>query len=72
MAAQPTYTWLTLAATPTLTGNLTLIGSVANLILAEQARRVGLQLTFGEYLRASVIITILSLLVAIVWLSLLQ
>ena len=72
MAAQPTYTWLTLAATPTLTGNLTLIGSVANLIVAEQARRVGVQLTFTESLQANVIITILSLLVAIVWLSLLQ
>ncbi len=72
MAAQPTYTWFTLAATSTLTGNLTLIGSVANLIVAEQARRVGLQLTFGEYLRTNVIITILSLLVAIVWRSLLQ
>jgi Na+/H+ antiporter NhaD/arsenite permease-like protein len=36
--ADPTKAWLTLAAASTLAGNLTLIGSVANLIVAEQAK----------------------------------
>lgn len=65
----PTLAWLTLAAASTLAGNLTLIGSVANLIVAEQALKVGVRLTFTEYLRAGVIITIVTLLIAVAWLS---
>jgi Na+/H+ antiporter NhaD/arsenite permease-like protein len=65
----PTLAWLTLAAASTLAGNLTLIGSVANLIVAEQALKVGVRLTFMEYLRAGVIITIVTLLIAVAWLS---
>lgn len=61
----PVQTWLTLAAASTLAGNLTLIGSVANLIVAEQAKKFGIILTFGEYLKAGVIITVLTILVAI-------
>ena len=53
----PTQAWLTLAAASTLAGNLTLIGSVANLIVAEQALKLGVRLTFTEYLRAGVNIT---------------
>jgi Na+/H+ antiporter NhaD/arsenite permease-like protein len=61
----PTQTWLTLAAASTLAGNLTLIGSVANLIVAEQAKKFGIVLTFGEYLKAGVVITALTIIVAI-------
>lgn len=64
--ADPTQTWLTLAAASTLAGNLTLIGSVANLIVAEQARKFGIILTFGEYLKAGVIITLLTLIAAVI------
>jgi Na+/H+ antiporter NhaD/arsenite permease-like protein len=35
----PTQTWLTLAMSSTLAGNLTVLGSVANLIVIQQARR---------------------------------
>jgi Na+/H+ antiporter NhaD/arsenite permease-like protein len=66
----PTQAWLTLAAASTLAGNFTLIGSVANLIVAEQASKFGIRLTFGEYLRCGVVITLLTLAVAVVWLSL--
>lgn len=64
--AQPERGWLMLAAASTLAGNLTLIGSVANLIVAELAARWGVRLTFGAYLRAGVPITVLTLLVAFV------
>lgn len=67
--ADPTRAWLTLAMASTLAGNLTLLGSVANLIVAESARARGVQLSFGEYLRAGVPITVLTLVVGIVWLS---
>ncbi|MFN3704912.1 MAG: anion transporter [Thermoflexales bacterium] len=61
----PTQAWLTLAAASTLAGNLTLTGSVANLIVAEQARKFNIKLTFGEYLKAGVVITVLTLLAAV-------
>jgi Na+/H+ antiporter NhaD/arsenite permease-like protein len=65
----PPRAWLTLAAATTLAGNLTLLGSVANLIVAESARQRGVKLGFGEYLKAGVPITLLTLAVAVVWLS---
>jgi Na+/H+ antiporter NhaD/arsenite permease-like protein len=67
--ANPTRVWLTLAMASTLAGNLTLLGSVANLIVAESARARGVKLSFVEYLKAGVPITLLTLLVGIVWLS---
>jgi Na+/H+ antiporter NhaD/arsenite permease-like protein len=53
--------WLVLAMATTLAGNLTLLGSVANLIVAESARRHGVRLRFLEYLKAGVPITIVTL-----------
>lgn len=66
----PTTTWLVLAMATTLAGNLTLLGSVANLIVAESARVRGVTLSFGEYLWAGVPITILTLLWGVLWLIL--
>lgn len=66
----PTQAWLTLAMSTTFAGNLTLLGSVANLIVAEIAMRHGVELSFGEYLRAGVPITILSLILGVAWLTL--
>jgi Na+/H+ antiporter NhaD/arsenite permease-like protein len=62
--------WLTLAAASTLAGNLTLLGSVANLIVAEVADRYRVELDFWEYTRAGLIITLLSLLTGITWIYL--
>ena len=44
--ANPHEVWLTLAMATTLAGNLTLLGSVANLIVAETAARHGVVLSF--------------------------
>lgn len=68
--AQPTRVWLTLAMASTLAGNLTLLGSVANLIVAESARARGVKLSFSEYLKAGLPITLLTLGVGIIWLML--
>ncbi len=65
----PTQTWLTLAMATTFAGNLTLLGSVANLIVAEIAKRRGVELSFGEYLRAGIPITLLSLILGMAWLG---
>lgn len=61
--------WLTLAMATTLAGNLTLLGSVANLIVAEVARRRHVTLSFWAYLRAGAPITLLSLAWGAAWLS---
>jgi Na+/H+ antiporter NhaD/arsenite permease-like protein len=60
--------WLALAMSSTFAGNLTLLGSVANLIVAESAKRRGIILSFKEYLKSGVIITILTFLIGILWL----
>ena len=62
--------WLTLAVATTFAGNLTLLGSVANLIVAETARERGVDLAFGEYLKAGVPITLVTLTLSVAWLSL--
>lgn len=67
--ANPQAGWLTLAAASTLAGNLTLLGSVANLIVAESAAKRGIKLGFAEYTKSGLVITLLSLLLGIVWLQ---
>jgi Na+/H+ antiporter NhaD/arsenite permease-like protein len=56
--------WLMLAAASTLAGNLTLLGSVANLIMAELAARWGVRVTFRVYLRVGLPVTLLTVGVA--------
>jgi Na+/H+ antiporter NhaD/arsenite permease-like protein len=65
----PEAGWLTLAAASTLAGNLTLLGSVANLIVAEIAARWRVTLSFWEYTRAGVVITLISLFTGVLWLQ---
>jgi Na+/H+ antiporter NhaD/arsenite permease-like protein len=66
----PDRAWLTVAMSSTLAGNLTLLGSVANLIVAESARRAGVRLGFAEYLKAGVPITLATLALGTGWLLL--
>jgi Na+/H+ antiporter NhaD/arsenite permease-like protein len=63
--------WLTLAMATTLAGNLTLLGSVANMIVAEGAARHGVRIGFGEYLRSGVPITICTVAAGLAWMLLL-
>lgn len=65
----PQQAWLTLAMATTLAGNLTLLGSVANLIVAESARSRGVHLSFMEYLKSGAPITVATILVGVFWLS---
>ncbi|MHB8846346.1 MAG: SLC13 family permease [Nitrospirota bacterium] len=52
--------WLALAMSSTLAGNFTLIGSVANLIVAQQARK-RVEIGFMEYFRVGALITIITI-----------
>jgi len=65
---EPTRAWLVLAMASTFAGNLTIMGSVANLIVVEQARGAGIRIGFVEYSRVGVPVTLLTLLVG--WLLL--
>ena len=67
-AARPL--WLALAAYSTLAGNLTIIGSVANLIVFESAQREGVRVGFFEYLRVGLPLTGATLFMAWAWLTL--
>jgi Na+/H+ antiporter NhaD/arsenite permease-like protein len=62
---------LILASASTLAGNLTLLGSIANLIVVEQARREGITISFVDYLRVGLPVTLVTLVLDMVWLRLL-
>jgi Na+/H+ antiporter NhaD/arsenite permease-like protein len=60
------FVWLVMAMSSTFAGNLTLLGSMANLIVAERAHARGVQLRFRDYLRVGVPVTLLTILWGIV------
>ncbi len=61
--------WLALAMSSTLAGNLTILGSVANLIVVESARREGVSISFWEYSKVGIPVTILTIAMGIAWLQ---
>jgi Na+/H+ antiporter NhaD/arsenite permease-like protein len=65
----PQRAWLALAMVSTLAGNLTLVGSVANLIVVEQSRREA-RVGFWAYARAGLPLTLLTLALGLGWLRL--
>ena len=65
----PDLAWVELAFVTTVAGNLTLVGSVANLIVAEGARG-SYDLGFFEYLKFGLVTTLVTLAVGIPWLIL--
>jgi len=67
--SDPGQAWLTLAMASTLAGNLTILGSIANLIVVEGAGRHGITIRFLDYLRVGLPVTLISLAFGIWWLS---
>ena len=66
--ANPTRAWLTLAMSSTLAGNLTVLGSVANLIVIQQARRK-VTIGFWEYFRVGAPLAIVTILLGAIWIQ---
>ena len=64
----PEGTLVGLAILSTFAGNLLLVGSLANLIVAERAAMTGVKLSFRDHAKAGVPITLVSMLFAGVWL----
>ncbi len=66
--ADPHKAWLLLAMASTLAGNLTITGSVANIIVVETAKPE-VEIEFQDYLRVGVPITLLTLVIGWAWLT---
>ena len=62
------HAWLTLAMSSTLAGNLTILGSVANLIVVERARRE-VRIGFGAYARAGIPLTVITIAMGVLLLN---
>ncbi len=60
-SADPQRTWLIVAMASTLAGNFTLVGSVANLIVAQRARAQGVEIGFWTYFKAGAPLTLLTI-----------
>jgi Na+/H+ antiporter NhaD/arsenite permease-like protein len=60
--------WLALAMASTLAGNLTITGSIANIIVVERASAEGVSIRFGEFFRIGLPLTVGTLVIGSVWL----
>jgi Na+/H+ antiporter NhaD/arsenite permease-like protein len=69
-ANAPDGALIALALLSTLAGNLLVVGSIANLIVAERAAAVGVRLGFGDFARTGLPIALLTMALAVVWLAL--
>jgi len=61
--------WLTLAMASTLAGNLTILGSIANLIVVERARQAGIAIGFWTYFKLGAPLTFVTIAIGVWWLS---
>ena len=59
--------WYTLAVSSTFAGNLFLLGSIANLIVVEQAANFDIKITFLQHATVGIPVTIASLLILFCW-----
>jgi Na+/H+ antiporter NhaD/arsenite permease-like protein len=57
-----------LALASTLAGNLLVVGSIANIIVIEQARRLGIEITWRDHARIGIPVTVITLAVTALWL----
>lgn len=64
----PQRAWLVVAMAATLAGNFTLVGSVANLIVAQRAKARGVEFNFWTYFKVGAPLTILTIVFGLFWL----
>ncbi len=64
----PERAWLVVAMASTLAGNFTLVGSVANLIVAQRAQGAGVRIGFGAYFKVGAPLTVMSMAFGVLWL----
>jgi Na+/H+ antiporter NhaD/arsenite permease-like protein len=59
--------WYTLAVSSTFAGNLFLLGSIANLIVVEQAANFDIKISFVQHATVGIPVTLVSLLILLGW-----
>jgi Na+/H+ antiporter NhaD/arsenite permease-like protein len=64
----PQRAWLVVAMASTLAGNFTLVGSIANLIVAQRAKARGVEFSFWEYFKVGAPLTVLTIAFGLLWL----
>ncbi len=57
--------WLSLASASTIAGNATIFGAMANIIVIESAKKQDVHISFFEFLKAGLTVTILTLLLSV-------
>ncbi|MFA6803428.1 MAG: SLC13 family permease [Candidatus Methanomethylophilaceae archaeon] len=62
--------WLILAASSTLAGNATLIGSAANIIVTENSERYGVKFNFFKFMAIGTFVTVVTILIGVSMISL--
>jgi Na+/H+ antiporter NhaD/arsenite permease-like protein len=62
--------WYILALSSTFAGNLLIIGSIANLIVVEQAKNFGINIGFWEHARTGIPVALISLGIVCGWIYL--
>ncbi|MDE2581939.1 MAG: anion transporter, partial [Rhodospirillales bacterium] len=67
--ASPGRAWLVVAMAATLAGNFTLLGSIANLIVAEKAAQRGVTIGFRAYFLVGAPVTVITLAIGALWLG---
>ena len=68
-AARDALDGAVLALSSTLAGNLIIVGSIANIIVIDQAARLGVEIDWRRHARVGVPVTILTLVLAAGWLA---
>jgi Na+/H+ antiporter NhaD/arsenite permease-like protein len=66
--SDPQHAWLVVAMASTLAGNFTLVGSAANLIVAQRAQARGVAIGFWTYFKVGAPLTLLTILFGAWWL----
>jgi Na+/H+ antiporter NhaD/arsenite permease-like protein len=66
--ADPRRAWLIIAMASTVAGNFTIVGSVANLIVAYRAANRGIAIGFWAYFRVGAPLTLATLVLGLLWL----
>jgi Na+/H+ antiporter NhaD/arsenite permease-like protein len=68
-AARDDISGAVLALASTLAGNLLIVGSIANIIVVDQAARLGITIDWRTHARVGIPVTLATLLVAALWLA---
>lgn len=61
--------WITAAMSSTFAGNLTIIGSVANIIVVEIATKNGIKINFMQFFRVGIMVTTITIAIGSIWLA---